>query len=172
MQRPEKQTEESRSIATPEAGTAKVTGPGQDSRIARRRPGGRDTTNPLAVCGESASSRKGPRRCLNRHRRTAAAGLSGIAATPGSVPVWCATRPPRRNKRAARSRRSLSRTGSFCRMAHLFRYNVRFDPQEGFNPRRESPRPAWHDRPVASRSAAHHHEPVSARPAGRHSLRR
>jgi len=88
--------------------TISVVRPGQHVRMARRSMGESQRQMAAALAAESASNRKGPRRCLKRCSRRMATGLSGCAATPGSVAVLWATRRPWRSRRASRSSRSFS----------------------------------------------------------------
>jgi len=152
-------------VARPAAGGraayASVTGPGQHSRMIRRRPIGLRRASRHAVRAESASSRNGPRRCLNRRSRARACG-AGAAATPATVPVACAIRPPPRTRRAAR------RSSSFRRGV------TRPGPPGGRAPPvsrllRESRRPVLRGRPAACRAEMRRAWPESARPAARRS---
>lgn len=139
------------------AGNASVTGPGQCSRIIRCSEGGRRRASRSAARTSAASSRKGPRRPLNRCSLRSASGR-GRAAAPGTVPVTWARMPPRFRMPAARRRRRRARTG----MRVVSRRSLR----PGWR------RPAPGGRPAASRAASPRGWPAPAPREGRRSCRR
>ncbi len=139
------------------AENASVTGPGQCSRIIWRSEGGRRRASRSATRTSAASSRKGPRRPLNRCNLRSASGR-GRAAAPGTVPVTWARMPPRFRMPAARRRRRRARTG------------MRVVSRRSLRPGWRRPEPCG--RPAASRAAPRRGWPAPAPRGVRRSGRR